>query len=191
MNNVYSIQETFAGKILQVPDYQRGYAWERRHCDELLEDLEFLVAGKEHYTGCLVLHKQNEAVRDDGGQRHEVYHIVDGQQRLATLVLLLDAIRAKLTTSQPKLGAGVAKSYIQFADQAPLRAHAAGEMHPVWPHFHSAHMVTCQRMSKSRGCAGFWFRHLTSFLSPFEAERMPARPDERVMLRHIALRPLG
>ncbi len=116
MNNVFSLQETFAGKILHVPDYQRGYAWERRQWDELLDDLEFLASGKEHYTGSLVLHKQEEAVRDEGGQKHEVFHIVDGQQRLTTTVLLLDAIRTALSKFQTKLATGVSTSYIRFSD---------------------------------------------------------------------------
>lgn len=54
MTNVFSLQETFQGKVFQVPDYQRGYAWERRQRDELLEGLEFLVAGKDHRTGNLL-----------------------------------------------------------------------------------------------------------------------------------------
>jgi uncharacterized protein with ParB-like and HNH nuclease domain len=102
-------------KSLHVPDYQRGYAWERRQWDELLEDLEFLASGKEHYTG-LVLHKQEEAVRDEGGQKPEIFHIVDGQQRLTTTVLLLDAIRAALSKFQTKLATGVSTSYIRFSD---------------------------------------------------------------------------
>jgi Protein of unknown function DUF262 len=116
MNNVFSLQEIFAGKILQVPDYQRGYAWEQRHLDELLEDLEFLAVGKDHYTGSLVLHKQTGSERDEEGQKHDVYHVVDGQQRLTTLVLLLDAIRARFEQTHATLSNGIAKAYIRFTD---------------------------------------------------------------------------
>ena len=117
MTNVFSLQKVFEGKILQVPNYQRGYAWEKRHWDELLEDLEFLAPGKDHYTGNLVLHKQAESVTDAGGRRNEVYHVVDGQQRLTTIVMLLDALRASLTASKPNLAAGVLASYIRFPDE--------------------------------------------------------------------------
>src|ERR1700686_1808859 len=116
MNNVFSLQEIFAGKILQVPDYQRGYAWEQRQLDELLEDLEFLAVGKDHYTGSLVLHKQTGSERDEEGQKHDVYHVVDGQQRLTTLVLLLDAIRARFEQTHATLSNGIAKAYIRFTD---------------------------------------------------------------------------
>lgn len=116
MNNVFSLQEVFAGKILQVPDYQRGYSWEQAQWSDLIEDLEFLAPKKDHYTGSLVLHKQDETVRDEGGQKHDVFHIVDGQQRLTTTVLLLDAIRVALQKSHGRLADGIRGSYICFAD---------------------------------------------------------------------------
>ena len=116
MNNVFSLQEIFAGKILQVPDYQRGYAWEKAHWTDLIEDLEFLGPGKDHYTGSLVLHKQEVAIRDEGGLRHELFHVVDGQQRLTTTVLLLDAIRAKLQKHDAKLADGIQRTYVSFLD---------------------------------------------------------------------------
>jgi hypothetical protein len=76
MNQVYSLQELFANKILKVPDYQRGYAWDRQQWKELLEDIEFLAPEKNHYTGNLVLDHRTETVADKQGQRHEVYHVV-------------------------------------------------------------------------------------------------------------------
>ncbi len=39
MNNVQSIEEIFTRRILQIPDYQRGYAWQKRQWEDLLEDL--------------------------------------------------------------------------------------------------------------------------------------------------------
>jgi len=125
MENVYSLQKLFADKILQVPDYQRGYSWEKPQWDDLLEDLEFLTPRKDHYTGSIVLHKQDEIVRDEGGSRYEVFHVVDGQQRLATLVILLDAIRASLNLNEihPKVAKGISASYIEFPDINGQRAY--------------------------------------------------------------------
>lgn len=54
MKDVQTIEEIFSGRILQIPDYQRGYAWEKRQWDDFLEDLDLFEAGKEHYTGTLV-----------------------------------------------------------------------------------------------------------------------------------------
>ncbi|MEJ7819643.1 MAG: DUF262 domain-containing protein [Rubrobacteraceae bacterium] len=49
-----TVEEIFAGRIMQVPDYQRGYAWDERNWDDFLDDLDLLESGKQHYTGTLV-----------------------------------------------------------------------------------------------------------------------------------------
>jgi uncharacterized protein with ParB-like and HNH nuclease domain len=54
LNNVQTVEEVFAGRIMQVPDYQRGYAWDERNWDDFLDDLDLLEPGKHHYTGTLV-----------------------------------------------------------------------------------------------------------------------------------------
>lgn len=115
MNDVQSIEEIFTGRILQIPDYQRGYAWGKRQWDEFLEDLELLEEGKEHYTGTLVLHAANGArpLRDEGGRKYDAFHIVDGQQRLTTTVLLLDAIRRSMRADGlEKLAEGIRAHYV-------------------------------------------------------------------------------
>lgn len=116
MNNVQSIEKIFAGRLLQIPNYQRGYAWEQRQWEEFLEDLELLEDGKEHYTGTLVLDALEDAplYEDEEGSSYEVFDIVDGQQRLTTTVILLDAIRrvASKSNGLQKLAQGIEKRYI-------------------------------------------------------------------------------
>jgi uncharacterized protein with ParB-like and HNH nuclease domain len=114
MNSVYTLEELFSGKVLVVPDYQRGYAWEDKQCGEFLEDLEYLADGKHHYTGTVVLHEQAETVHDEEGHSHKVFHVVDGQQRLTTVVVLLECIRALIEDVNATLATGIRKSYIEF-----------------------------------------------------------------------------
>ena len=116
MNSVFTLEELFTGKVLVVPDYQRGYALERKQWNDFLEDLEYLAEGKHHYTGTVVLHQQAETVRDEEGGSHKVFHVVDGQQRLTTAVLLLECIRAKIEASNATISAGIRKSYVEFKD---------------------------------------------------------------------------
>lgn len=117
MNNVQTVAEIFAGKLLQIPDYQRGYAWDEQNWDDFLDDLDLLDPGKDHYTGTLVLHAQGEHHQDDEGSKYEVFHIVDGQQRLTTVVLLLDVIRREVAAAdKPKLAEGIKKNYISVSD---------------------------------------------------------------------------
>ncbi|MEK9137753.1 MAG: DUF262 domain-containing protein, partial [Bacteroidota bacterium] len=116
MNSVFTLEELFSGKVLVIPDYQRGYAWEEKQWNDFLEDLEYLAPDKHHYTGTVVLHQQTETVRDEEGGSHKAFHVVDGQQRLTTAVLLLECIRARIEEFNPTLSTGIRKSYIQFRD---------------------------------------------------------------------------
>jgi len=90
MDNLTNLQDLFKSSVFRVPDYQRGYAWKTQNVDDLLEDLETLEVGAKHYTGTLVLKKGEELQ----GLGHVIkqYDLVDGQQRLTTLVILLKNI---------------------------------------------------------------------------------------------------
>ena len=116
MNSVFSLEELFRGKVFAVPDYQRGYSWDQRQWDDFLEDLEYLGEEKHHYTGTVVLHQQKGNVRDEGGQNHSVFHVVDGQQRLTTVVVLLECVRVQINRFNTTLADGIRKSYIEFRD---------------------------------------------------------------------------
>ncbi len=119
MENVRSIEEIFTRRILRIPDYQRGYAWQERQWEDLIEDLDLLEEDKEHYTGTLVLHAVGEKARQDTeGTNYDVLDIVDGQQRLTTLIVLLDAIRREMKLSErwKELSEGIRKRYLAVTD---------------------------------------------------------------------------
>ncbi len=103
-----------------MPDYQRGYAWEPQHRRDFLEDLEDLADDRDHYTGTLVLHPQPKVPRfvDEEGKSYAHVHVVDGQQRLTTIVVLLDAIARELAMDDAgkTLAAGTRKGYIAVRD---------------------------------------------------------------------------
>ncbi len=124
MNNTLTIEGLFEGRIFRVPDYQRGYAWESQQRTEFLEDLDILGVGREHYTGTIVLHERDPDARRLGsdGKSFGVVDVVDGQQRLATVVLLLDSIRRELaaleTEATKRLAGGIQWAYIAATDLA-------------------------------------------------------------------------
>ena len=118
MNNVVSLNDLFHERVFQVPDYQRGYSWESQHVREFLEDLELLGPKGYHYTGTVVLHKLTSEERrmDEDGRPYSSVAIVDGQQRLTTIVILLDEI-CRLLAEAPNeldqvLSNGIKKNYI-------------------------------------------------------------------------------
>ena len=92
MNNNFvhqlrTLPEIFEGSYFYIPDYQRGYAWDEKQIDELLKDIDHLLldnSAVRHYTGTLVLSQSKKQVNQ--------YNIVDGQQRLTTLVIFFKCI---------------------------------------------------------------------------------------------------
>lgn len=77
------------GKKLQVPLFQRDYSWDEDNWEDLWTDiLNSEQTGSVHYMGSVVL--QNI----DGKN----YYIIDGQQRFATLSILILALINKIRT---------------------------------------------------------------------------------------------
>ena len=77
------------GRSYRVPAFQRDYSWKEEHWEDLWLDLQELTAKRssQHYMGSLVL-MQNESP--------EEYTIIDGQQRIATLSILILCVIARL-----------------------------------------------------------------------------------------------
>ncbi len=126
MDNVVNLASLFHERVLQVPDYQRGYSWQERQVREFLEDLELLAADKFHYTGTVVLCVENSRLprMDEAGNALVTMNIVDGQQRLTTIILLLDQIRrslSRLSKKARRLSRGIEKNYIATKEANGLK----------------------------------------------------------------------
>lgn len=93
------LDSLFKEKIFRIPDYQRGYAWQHEQLKDFWEDLINLTEGRSHYVGVLTLKAvPNKSVQPDEKEywlvddhSYQLYHIVDGQQRLTTFVIVLQA----------------------------------------------------------------------------------------------------
>jgi hypothetical protein len=85
------------GLRLQIPDYQRPYRWQAFHVNQLIDDLLFHRNQQRYRLGTVVLHAYTAR---DGQRRHD---IVDGQQRLLTLVLLCHQLDRHATRDYPLL----------------------------------------------------------------------------------------
>ena len=120
MDHIQSVQHIFSDRLFRIPDYQRGYAWEEQQWLDLLEDLELLPEEKDHFTGTLVVSRAPSSARvtDDEGITYTVYDVIDGQQRLATIVMLLDAIRDEMDGIEPlkSLASGLKSRYLTVSD---------------------------------------------------------------------------
>lgn len=88
MSSQQSLRQFFASKVFEIPKYQRSYAWEKQNVRELFEDIqESLDTKANHYIGTVVLAKT---------KNEEVFDIVDGQQRVTTIVMFISVIISKL-----------------------------------------------------------------------------------------------
>ena len=102
MNDLLSLTDLFNRKIFRIPDYQRGYSWGSLQLEEFWSDILNLLPDREHYTGMISLKKLNKSDIDNekwnderwllDNWSYDAYHIVDGQQRLTTFIILINEI---------------------------------------------------------------------------------------------------
>ena len=121
MRDTQSLQDLFHNQIFKVPDYQRGYAWEEQQVGEFLDDLELLDSERFHYTGTVVLFERPDArhLKDNEGNSYVETEIVDGQQRLTTIVLLLNEMSKALNAYDEgtDLANGIRKRFVETIDR--------------------------------------------------------------------------
>ena len=92
-------------KLFRIPEYQRHYSWQTKQRNELFEDIKKLQTAREkydertHFMATIVCLKTKDK-EQVGSNTFYVYDVVDGQQRLTTLVILLKAISLKLRTEE-------------------------------------------------------------------------------------------
>ncbi len=105
-----SLSKLFTERLLRIPDYQRGYSWTSKQLNEFWSDIEQLETDHHHYFGVLTLEvvqpKVSKQWADDewliGAKNFIPFHVVDGQQRLTTIVILLQCITEEMK-SEDKL----------------------------------------------------------------------------------------
>jgi len=100
MNSPVGLDSLFKEKIFRIPDYQRGYAWQKPQYKDFWEDLINLQPKKSHYTGVITLTEiPSNKIEEDSKEywlvedhSYKVYHIVDGQQRLTSCIIFLQSL---------------------------------------------------------------------------------------------------
>ncbi|MFP6315370.1 DUF262 domain-containing protein [Helicobacter pylori] len=99
-----TVNDFFAltGTIFSIPVYQRNYTWEEENCEKLLQDIIDISQNKKtHFMGSItyILH----LIDDEKSLRKlQEFVIIDGQQRITTLMLLLKAIETKIPNEEIK-----------------------------------------------------------------------------------------
>ncbi|WP_199492819.1 DUF262 domain-containing protein [Helicobacter pylori] len=84
--------------VFEIPSYQRGYAWQMRQLKDFWNDLEHVskLGNQFHYMHSLTLRElENEF-------ESSAFEIIDGQQRLATSLILLGLLAKTTQNKDPK-----------------------------------------------------------------------------------------
>lgn len=83
-------------RLFRIPHYQRAYSWRRAEREDMFKDISKLKEkpGTSHFMATVVgLCSNTVAI---GTDEYDAIEIVDGQQRLTTLVILLKVIEQEL-----------------------------------------------------------------------------------------------
>ncbi|WP_059441819.1 DUF262 domain-containing protein [Comamonas sp. E6] len=113
---VCTLRSWLGDLALNIPHYQRPYKWSMAQVQQLLRDIEQQAqataqdqGASSYRMGTVVVHVEQAEERGEGGEdveagqlsgqpvspRRVLHHIVDGQQRTVTLLLVLHALRAE------------------------------------------------------------------------------------------------
>ena len=100
------VKEIFADKWFSIPVYQRPYVWKSEDISKLLDDLALAMTeipenpNFEYFFGSFVF--QSRAAGSENGQKFLENDLLDGQQRMATLLMLFAVIRDLVGDSDTK-----------------------------------------------------------------------------------------
>jgi hypothetical protein len=79
--------------FFRVPEYQRPFSWDSDHFEDLIDDITDANKDQEYFLGTFVLHHREEI---------GLYDVVDGQQRLTSILILLACLRDLVTSADFK-----------------------------------------------------------------------------------------
>lgn len=152
-----------------MPDYQRGYSWDEANVREFLSDLDYLQVNRNHYTGTLVLHEdsQDKEYLDAEDTPLTRMAVVDGQQRLTTIVILLNGISLALESAATADASGRIRKVAQAIRENFIETEGANGQ-PI------------HRLVLNQGANDFFHRHV---LARDPGTRGPQIPSETRLLR--------
>lgn len=93
-----NLNNLFQGSVYKIPDYQRGYSWQKRQLLDFWEDIQNINENRKHYTGQISIKKienRSEIVSEDlwkYDNGDSIFDVLDGQQRLTTIIIFIQQI---------------------------------------------------------------------------------------------------
>ncbi|MFS6938888.1 DUF262 domain-containing protein [Neisseria animaloris] len=78
------IKKVLQGNKFLIPEYQREFAWGVTEVEELINDLNDISDSDKYFIGHMVF---------EGRENGDTFQIIDGQQRITTIVIMICALR--------------------------------------------------------------------------------------------------
>lgn len=107
-----SLYELFNNTIYRIPDYQRGFAWTKSEISAFWNDIINFDISSSYYMGVITTDKierkdyadvlpNDSWIVDLGG--YTPLYVVDGQQRLTSIIILISAIVKNMNKNKRKV----------------------------------------------------------------------------------------
>ena len=105
-----------------VPVYQRQYRWDIGACEQLLSDIRAVADLDDRH-----MHFIGSILSSTTAGDHPELVLIDGQQRITTIMLLVAALQHAVRDSDPEMAAELARVLVhpRDADATKLRPHRA------------------------------------------------------------------
>ncbi len=94
-----TISKLLEGRLFRIPEYQRAYSWGERQRRDLFKDIELARDNDHEHFMATVVALAIDA-RSIGADDYKAVQLVDGQQRITTLIILLKAIHKYLNPAE-------------------------------------------------------------------------------------------
>ena len=114
------------GSVYSIPAYQRPYSWKAEQWQGLIQDVLRVTTAKEsdpnHWLGILLL-TEEDSLHFPGDESEEKFSVIDGQQRIVSLVIWLAALSHHARDNNQVIAFdinNISKIYVQVSDRIAL-----------------------------------------------------------------------
>ncbi len=121
-NGEKKISSLFDGRtVFNIPEYQRAYAWEKSQLTDFVEDIQNQKVDRSYFLGTVLFEEKGLE------KNYEIIDIVDGQQRITTIIIFMAVLIQKLreeSTNEDELEDIdlLFETYVKHKKQFKLRA---------------------------------------------------------------------
>ncbi|CBH22645.1 protein of unknown function [Acetoanaerobium sticklandii] len=115
-NGQKTLNDLFDGKkIFKIPEYQRAYAWGEKQLFDFMDDFRNQKLGKDYFFGTILF-------QENGKQGpYEIIEVVDGQQRITTLVIFLNTLFDLYTDVDDETKEMYYETFIKYKSEYKLK----------------------------------------------------------------------